>query len=317
VTVTNENDRSVVIKDLYAKIPITTNGMVPAEGHGFYLTRSTYNPKQWMRGYCHSHVPSFSNGIGATRFQAPCLGRGPIKHTITCLKTDNDVTTWMMFCQELALYVTVESLTGVPYIKLESIDTYDRHRSSDYTGYDDRNHTPNVVSLDNPEIKDRMRQFIAYYLTYGHLTFNYEDNHFTCSMPYYNFMVDISNCFIQWFNKTGNAERLRSLNESNIIRSVRVDDGVFYRNSVLTSYDIDRLSQQRVLTFKGQDVMLQIEGSIDPSEAPTLLLDHNLALFILESILKIINYRYRNEHTNNTGRTAETSASTYQTVYYL
>ena len=210
VTVSNENDKSVKIKDLYAKIPITVNAMIPAEGHGFYLTRSTYNPKQWIRGYCHSHVPSFSREHGAPGFEAPCLGRGPIKHTITCLKTDNDITTWMVFCQELALYVTVESLAGGPYIRLETIDAYNRKKfiRNDYE--DDVEHYPYVISLSDSDYRERVRQFVSYYLTYGHLTFNYQDGHYTCSMPYYNFMVDISNCFIQWFNKNGNAERARS-----------------------------------------------------------------------------------------------------------
>ena len=316
VTVTNEYDKSVKIRDLYAKIPMTMNAMIPAEGHGFYLTRSTYNPKQWIRGYCHSHVPSFSREHGAPRFQAPCLGRGPIKHTITCLKTDNDVTTWMMFCQELALYVTVESLTGVPYIKLESIDAWDRRRLIN-NSYEIIRATPTVVSLSNSDSKAKIRQFIAYYLVYGHLTFNYQDGHYTCSMPYYNFMVDISNCFIQWFNKNGNAERARSLFDSHVLVPVQVDEGSFYSNPSLTSFDVDRLREQKILTFKGQDVMLSIEGELNASEAPTLILDHDLALYMLECILKIINYRYRNEHTNNTGRTAEAPASTYQTVCYL
>lgn len=316
VTVTNENDRSVQIRDLYAKVPVTMNAMIPAEGHGFFLTRSTYNPKQWIRGYCHSHVPSFSADNGAPRFQAPCLGRGPIKHTITGLKTDNDAMLWMTFCQELALYVTVESLTGVPYIKLETIDSWNRKKILN-NDYDNQRHAPRVVSLSDPDYKARIRQFVAYYLAYGHLTFNYQDNHYTCSMPYYNFMVDISNCFIQWFNKNGDTQRLRNLFDSHILTQVQVDEGVFYQNPSLTTFDVDRLAEQRMLTFKGQDVMLRIEGELDTSNAPTLLLNHDLALFILESILKIINYRYRNEHTNNTGRTAEASASTYQTVYYL
>ena len=42
VTVTNENDRSVVIQDLYAKVHLTYNGTIPYEYEGFSLNRATF-----------------------------------------------------------------------------------------------------------------------------------------------------------------------------------------------------------------------------------------------------------------------------------
>lgn len=318
VTVTNENDRSVNIQDLYAKVPITLQGMIPPEGHGFFLTRSSYDYKQWRRGYCHSHVPSF-NAPSAPRFQAPCLGTGPIKHTITCLKTDNDLTLWMMFCQELALYVTVESLAGVPYIKLESIGSWEGTREifQDYT--DAGNDLPRDVKRDYPEFVETIPSFAAYYLEHGHLTFNFGDNCFTYSMPYYNFIIDISNCFIAWYNEYGDREYTYKLFQSKVLRKVQVADGVFYKDSSLTNFDAEVLAQQKILTFKGQDIMLHVEQHQEMRDAPTLLLNHEIAMYILKNILKIVNYRYTNEHSNNSGTagTQEASASAYQTVIYL
>lgn len=318
VTVTNEHDRSVVIQDLYAKVPVTLQGMIPPEGHGFFLTRSSYNSKQWKAGYCHSHIPHF-NAPSAPGFQRPCLGTGPIKHTITCLKTDNDLALWMMFCQELALYVTVESLTGVPYIKLETIGTSNRRRmifqdySYDYT------ELPRGLLEEFPEFEEMLIGFTAYYLEHGKLSFNFGDRHFVNGMPYYNFMIDISNCFIAWFNEHGNREESYKLFQHNILHKVQVANGVFYSNSSLASIDVEILASQRILIFKGQDIMLHVEQDDEAEEAPTLLVDHEIAMYILKNILKIVNYRYTNEHSNNSGTagTQEASAPAYQTVIYL
>ena len=43
VTVTNENNRSIQIKDLYAKIRVNKDGYIPYEYEGFTLLRSTFS----------------------------------------------------------------------------------------------------------------------------------------------------------------------------------------------------------------------------------------------------------------------------------
>jgi len=106
VTVSNENDRSILIHDLYARVDITPDGRIPYEMTGFKLNRTTFTDVQFESGYIHSHVPS---RCGLPNFQNPCLGRGPIRNTIADLKNNYEEALWMLFCQELSLYVTVES----------------------------------------------------------------------------------------------------------------------------------------------------------------------------------------------------------------
>lgn len=53
VTVTNENDKSIVIQDLYAKIMISMDGTIPYESSGFQLNRATFNSIQFNSGYVH------------------------------------------------------------------------------------------------------------------------------------------------------------------------------------------------------------------------------------------------------------------------
>ena len=70
-----------------------------------------------------------------------------------------------------------------------------------------------------------------------------------------------------------------------------------------------------ILSFKGQPVNLHIEQTRESQMQGTTLLTQRIAMYILQNILKIINYRYKNEYNNRQG--AESTAPTYQAVYYL
>lgn len=316
VTVTNEYDKSILIKDLYAEIPITVEARIPVDDHGLRMTRSTYTADQWSSGYCHSHIPSFDWRNGAPTFRLLCLGSAPINRIVINLKTDSDMMLWMSFCQELALCVTVESLTGGPYLRLEYVGN-----SKKIKGKNDYYHVYETLyewSLKcDLDLKKRERDFIAYYLKHGHLTFNYYKGTYTCSMPYYNFIMDISNCFIQWFNKTGSATELKSLYEEETLTTVQVDDGVFYEPNGMTDFELNNIRQQKILTFKGKDIMLRVEKNQDQAHTSIIVLNHAVALYLLQNILKTINYRYRNEHQSIAGRKTDSPAPTYQKAFYL
>lgn len=136
VTVTNEYNRSITIKDLYAKIKLDCEGRIPTENRGFLLNRATYSVEQWVSSYMHSHIAQIPKD-NLERFQEPCLGSGPIIDTINSLKADItegfDEIRWMLFCEELSRYVTVESIAGVPYNHLENVGM--GTILSEYTGF--------------------------------------------------------------------------------------------------------------------------------------------------------------------------------------
>ena len=179
VTVTNEFDKSVNIQDLYAKIEIQNDGRIPYECSGFLLNRATYSKDQFVSDYMHSHI----NGIpksNFTEFLNPCLGRGPIKETIGTLKNEYDEATWMLFCQELSMYVTVESIAGVPWRRMEAIGS--KSLSLEYRGYNlNKANKSNFMSVFTDE---NLKNFIQYYLKYGHLSIRYVKDKFTYGMPY-------------------------------------------------------------------------------------------------------------------------------------
>ena len=321
VTVSNENNRSVVIKDLYAKIEVTMQGTIPYENRGFQLNRTTFSNVQWANGYLHSHIPGISRDR-VPHFDNPCLGSGPIKDTILELKNEYDEVEWMLFCQELSLYVTVESLTGVPFMKLESIGATDI--LYDYTGFTSENNIHNYHyyhrSIGEERFKTILAEFTRWYLEHGHLKFDYNQERFKCGMSYYDFMVDISNAFISWYNEIGTAEEADRLYASEIFIHARASQGRFYCETSSAPTSTASIEGLPVLNFKGETKLLHIEPPEENSDmAPITLLNHRIAMYLLGRILKIINNRYSNEHNRlpETGSTQEGSSSSYQTVLYL
>ena len=310
VTITNEHNKSINIQDLFAKVVIDINGKIPYEFWGFELTRSTYDSVQFRSGYVHSHVPGFSSSQYHPSWYSPCLGTGPIRNTIVELKNNNTEVTWMLFCQELSMYVTVESLTGGPYRKLEAVGV--SHLLYNYSGF---NSNTTITYYDEGDFYDKLKQFVLYYLQHGHLTFIYQNGVFKQGFSYFDYMIDISNTFIEWFNQNGNRESLARLYRKKVLIKAYAADRKFYECTTTTEFDASQIEGTFILKFKGQDIGLHILQVRQAQMEETTLLCQDIAMFILRNILKIINYRYKNGHNNREG--AESTAPTYQTVYYL
>lgn len=296
VTVTNEFGRSVNIQDLYAKIQIQLDGRIPYECPGFLLNRATYTEEQFYSNYMHSHIQSIpkSNFI---EFMSPCLGHGPINGTIGNLKTTNNEITWMLFCQELSMYVTVESVSGGPWKKMETIGF--RKKASSYSGFRFGNDA-NPGAFEAIFSTETLRKFIKYYLQNGHLSINFKHGKYTCGMPYYEYILDISNSFIEYYNKNlKSTEYQKNRVNSMLLKEVLLIDGQFYiEASVRSRESLDNYQNKKVLTFKGKDILTHIIPHDESSKEsfPANVLNNQVAMYILESILKIINFRYRNEY---------------------
>jgi len=299
VTVTNENDRSVVIDDLYALVRVGLDGKIPPSSHGFYLNRARYSMTQFLSDYSHSHLRGI-NKQDFSRFDSPCLGRGPIVGTINSLKNEFDETEWMLFCQELSMYVTVESLTGVPYRRLEEIGNKGYLIENEY---DDSLFSNSLIGHFNEKFgKAALQDFIRYYLTNGHLKFNYCNNSFSVGMQYYDFMMDISNCFIDYVNNRlvdGCKTAARYCFNLRILVKAIVRDRRFYSRGFSTCIPSE-YEGAYVLTFKGRDVNLSIYDDGSSREAPTVLLHHLFAMPLLNRILRTVNYRFKNERNQAT-----------------
>lgn len=325
VTVTNENNRSIKIKDLYAKIELLLDGTIPYENTGFQLIRTTFNKRQYSCGYVHSHIMGFTPGQ-TLQFRNPCLGRGPLVGTVIELKNSNEEALWMLFCRELSLYVTVESLRGVPYMRLESVIAKGDYKlDGSYTGYPYKydfagsfKEAKRDIKTLSPGFKQDLLDFVRYYLEHGNLVFSYINGEFVPGTRYYDYIIDISNTFIKWFNSlTDEGVKNRVLEQNiTVLKKIKVKDNKFYtKRAVTADVNYNQLNGQYMLTFKGEPKCLKIydeEGS--ESEEESLILRNSIAIYVLCRAMQILNYRYGSDESEDRG---ESSPSNYQTVCYL
>lgn len=300
VRVTNEHDRFVDINHLWAKVKVSYNGTLNG---GFTLNRSEYTLLHIRSHYMHSHISSIPTG-DFTQFQNPCTGRGPINGTISVLNRDYDEDMWNMFCLELSKYVTVESVAGVPYNYLEKLGTNDMEVGVDrFITYLSPNYYESVIT------PDKFREFVRYFISSKKLKFNYVNGSYSIGMSLIEFIVLISNEFIKWYNDQFNKEELTAkfadLKRHGILRECIIDNGKIY-------YDRDRNNVnnyaqyigKKVCVFKGREITVDITDIAEVrNENKSKILDTQTALYILTTILKVLNYRYgRNKATHESNQ---------------
>ena len=289
VRVTNEHDRFVDINHLWAKVKVMYNGTLDG---GFTLNRSEYTLLHIRSHYMHSHISSIPTR-DFTQFQNPCTGSGPINGTISALNRDYDEDMWNMFCLELSKYVTVESVAGRPYHYLEKLGTSDMEVGIDrFITYLLPNYYERVLA------PSKFREFVKYFINSKKLKFNYVNGSYSIGMSLIEFIVLISNEFIKWYNDQFNKEELTAkftdLKREGVLRECIIDNGkVYYDKSRNNINNYTQYIGKKVCMFKGREVTVDITDIAEVrNENKSIILDIRTALYILATILKVLNYRY-------------------------
>lgn len=296
VRVTNEHSRFVDINHLWAKIRVMYDGTLSGK---FTLNRSEYTLLHFRSHYLHSHVSCIPK-TDFTQFQNPCTGSGPINGTISTLNRDYDEDMWNMFCLELSKYVTVESIAGGPYNYLERLGTNNMQEDVNrFTTYLLPNY--NVANI----ISDKLKEFIRYFINSKKLKFNYVNGSYSIGMSFIEFIVLISNEFIKWYNDQFNKGELTikfaDLKARGILRECIIDNGkIYYDGNINNADNYAQYIGKQVCMFKGKEITVDITDVAEVrNENKSIFLDTQTALYILTTILKVLNYRYgRNKATH-------------------
>lgn len=290
VRITNEHDKFVDINHLWAKVRILYNGTLNG---GFGLNRSEYSVLHLMNNYMHSHVSDIPKS-DFTRFQSPCTGSGPINGTISFLNREYDEDMWNMFCLELGKYVTVESIAGTPYHRLEELNSGHMELNCNsfvtYLHIDER--------LQRALGRGKLIEFIRYFINLRKLKFNYVNGSYSIGMSFIEYITLISNEFISWYNNQFNIGELKGsfdqLKERGILKECVISNGKIYSNRIrenIGSYT--RFIGKKVCTFKDKEITISISDvSNEENENISVVLNSSYALYILSKILKVLNYRY-------------------------
>lgn len=284
VRITNELDKYVDITHLYAKITINYNGLYESTT----FCRSEYPVSHIMNNYIHSHV-RYLNSAYPEKFQNPCFGQGSINATIASLVLNFNEALWNLFCLELDNFTKVESLKGVPYIKMSVLTNNEVRKElfvENYFVYNDAVFATNVQIM--------MRQFIVDFIVQKKLKFNYFNESFGFAMSYLEYLLLVSNSFIEWYN----AKILEGKDYSleNVLDEYIIENNCLYKLK-LESYDTTNLQGMSLFKFKDKIVTLNIlkEDDNDYSQNTVRLLNIDLANKLYHVILETLNYRYGNK----------------------
>ena len=131
-------------------------------------------------------------------------------------------------------------------------------------------------------------------------------------MSFIEYIVLISNEFIKWYNDQFNKEELTAkfaeLKRKDILEECIIDNGKIYydrgRNNV---NDYARYIGKKVCVFKGREITVDITDIAEVrNENKSIILDTHTALYILTTILKVLNYRYGRSKATHEGNQLST-----------
>lgn len=302
VRITNENNKSTYVKDLYVKIFIDISGQLLGK---FYINRATYTYTQLYCRYIHSHVPRLDT-LNPASFKTPCTGEGPINNTISSLNMVYDIDLWQLFCSELEDFVQTEFIAGVPYIRLESLGgevTGGNYNSFLYVMFNQE--AWYRISGDIPVIDVRnefILDFVRYLLKSKVLPMEYSNGTYSLGMSPVQATILVSNKFIEWFNKENNIYR-KSITEENLIsynilmQAIVAEDSIYKPSADLNADDISRVEGCLICNFKGKPITITVLPEETSQRNLSLVLNQKVMNNIVTAICKVVNLRYGRKST--------------------
>ena len=283
VTITNEHNDSINIRDLYARIPIYWNGTL---NYRFEMIVTTYTRTLFNAGYCHSHLHHLYGNKPI--FDTPCLGTGPLVETCNVLTSNFTEDNWRLFCVELSRYVTVESLLGTPYFRMTNIND---KRS---------NKLINIHKVSNYiwDHKELLIETIHNLVSKKLLNFKYVNSEYNFANSEAELIRIISNEFIAIYNdkfnkKEVNETLLQLVNRSFVIKVKYYNDNYYYIGRITNKIPSDAV----LFTFKGKEIKTIITDDITDIKE-TFILNPDKISYIATKLLEFININYGKEQIN-------------------
>lgn len=293
VTIRNEYDRTVEVDNLWAKVPVTWEG----KGRGWFkMNRSEYDVVHMQSDYMHSHV----NGIDFDfKFRSVCTGSGPINNTMSSLTVGFDEPIWQLFCLELERYMGTESLSGGPYRRMENIGANGSNKRDNFP-IEQNNYISNEYFT-----KELSSKFLDYLFTNNILKFNYRKGSYGLAHTFTDTVLTISNAFIDWYNdeyrKAPNMPALYDLQGDGVLKQAIIANGAIFDPNSNASRDYSQYVGRKVLTFKGHDVNLVINGLANGARNVSTILNLDIIREYVWAILELLNCEYGNSKKAKSG----------------
>lgn len=293
VTIRNEYDRTVEVDNLWAKVPVTWEG----KGKGWFkMNRSEYDVVHMQSDYMHSHVSGIDFDF---KFRSVCTGSGPINNTMSSLTVGFDEPIWQLFCLELERYMGTESLSGGPYRRMENIGANGSNKRDNFP-IEQNNYISNEYFT-----KELSSKFLDYLFTNNILKFNYRKGSYGLAHTFTDTVLTISNAFIDWYNdeyrKAPNMPALYDLQGDGVLKQAIIANGAIFDPNSNASRDYSQYVGRKVLTFKGHDVNLVINGLANGARNVSTILNLDIIREYVWAILELLNCEYGNSKKAKSG----------------
>ena len=285
VTVSNESNERIEIYDLFACVGFTLSGRVASISY----CRTTYTQDQLNAGYCHSHTPRIYDFNSVSTLLHVCLGLGPINNTIhrlNRLDTIDRVSLKIFFIQ-LDTIVHSESLAGGPYIRLAYVGRL-------WKALEVAPQSPHL-GLDKAE-KEALDTCLESYLHSNRLKLGFSDGQFKLACPFDEWLIDLSDYIHKWLN-TVPEEMKTHFPYNRLFKYYYVSNNtIVVKNSTNGNRNMSSYVGREILKFNGVPYSFQIKAAPYEVEVKKMtLLGASLGSFLLQQILKIVNYYYEQE----------------------
>jgi len=291
ITVTNEFGKSTELYDVYIKICLTCSGKLDT----FKISKGIYTYSQAKSRYIHSHTPSWSPSY---IFQPMCLGRGPFKDYMGIMMRQEYLeTNWNLFCVYLKNYLEVESVSGVPYKRLESLGTTSDDKSLDeIVKHKIRtSQCLSVIGSNKESVFVNIPAFIRYIADKNIIPYNYIGDKYDIALSISDFAIKISNAFVDYAN-----ENNYTINDR-YFRKYMYSNGRVYKISEEGSIP-DDFENKFLFKFKNKEVRIRIlDKAKEVSFNYIYTLIPELITFIYYNLISFIN-RYYGTKDKRTGQ---------------
>lgn len=290
ITITNEENQSITIKDLYVYFDISKQ--VPISY--IYMRRGTMTDVEVSHQYIHSHSPRLclDRQDKVINSDHCCLGTSPLVGTFSRLVYDRkDLDIWKLLFMEIDRYAHTESLRGGPYVKLSHVNGKGSFMPVD--GYIRQYITDGCFI---PRSHTIFKEFLKDYLNIdgpysNNLDFSWVEDGYNLAMSYDNYVLDISNKFIKWRNdhiKKYDKEDLDYILE----KGYTIINGRLHgKDDCERSSSVDTYDGAHVGYFKGKKITLKVVKSTTEDNSITLI-KRDFATYALSIILCTINMYY-------------------------
>lgn len=290
ITICNEQGQKHTIYDLFAQTSFNGRGEFV---QGPLFKRASYTEAELLADYMHSHVP----GIGEpNEWMQCCLGSGPINTTITTLRLDPTWENWLLYTVQLEQYVQVESLSGVPYRRMESTFLGSRNRTANYDfALLSRS---NILNMGIP-IKD-FKMFISYLLenlsTYD-IRMSYS-KYPSWNMNVLETTITLSKAFRDWHNAGHTELTFQDLCSRRVLVPCIVEGDTIVSGNSQSSSNPAKVGKG-VIVFKGRLYIVNIISEELEGSNTRLLLSQSFVTQIIHYLLLVL--IYVNSHSGSDG----------------